>query len=219
MTKHFDITPRERKAGFTLIELLVVIAIIAILASILFPVFGRARENARRSACQSNLKQIGLGITQYVQDYDDVYPPDDLGTSDPLKGWAGAIQTYVKSEQLFQCPSSVTSAPTGATQRDRLYDANFTDYGYNRNLGTPLSMAAVANSSNTVLVGDGGGGDADFYLQKVDKNGQRHFEGADYTFADGHVKWLRPSQVLPGDVDCNGGANAPSGSNATFCAY
>src|SRR4028118_1774787 len=62
------------RSGFTLIELLVVIAIIGILASILFPVFARARENARRSSCQSNLKQIGLGILQYTQDYDEKLP-------------------------------------------------------------------------------------------------------------------------------------------------
>jgi prepilin-type N-terminal cleavage/methylation domain-containing protein/prepilin-type processing-associated H-X9-DG protein len=64
----------RRQTGFTLIELLVVIAIIAILASILFPVFARARENARRTSCLSNLKQIGLGIMQYTQDYDEKYP-------------------------------------------------------------------------------------------------------------------------------------------------
>ena len=65
---------KSANRGFTLIELLIVIAIITILASILFPVFARARENARRSACQSNLKQIGLGLMQYVQDYDERMP-------------------------------------------------------------------------------------------------------------------------------------------------
>ena len=69
-------THTSRKRAFTLIELLVVIAIIAILAAILFPVFARARENARRASCLSNLKQIGLGVMQYNQDYDGHYPPN-----------------------------------------------------------------------------------------------------------------------------------------------
>src|SRR2546421_4309664 len=97
-----------RRTAFTLIELLVVIAIIAILAAILFPVFARARENARRSSCQSNLKQIGLGVLQYVQDYDETFP---MGrTADPIlgqwaSGWSATIQPYVKSSQIMQCPS------------------------------------------------------------------------------------------------------------------
>src|SRR5690606_14055579 len=82
-----------KKAGFTLIELLVVIAIIAILAAILFPVFGRARENARRSSCQSNMKQFGLGMIQYSQDYDEKmvrasYGRAD-GSGDELSGGTG----------------------------------------------------------------------------------------------------------------------------------
>src|SRR5687767_4467240 len=106
-----------RKSGFTLIELLVVIAIIAILAAILFPVFARARENARRASCQSNLKQIALGVFQYRQDYDERFPIDGSGTGDSL-GWAYVIQPYLKSEQIFQCPSENTK-PTGNTLEER----------------------------------------------------------------------------------------------------
>src|SRR5437016_802670 len=65
---------RTSKPAFTLIELLVVIAIIAIIAAILFPVFAQARERARMSACMSNMRQIGMALTQYVQDYDETYP-------------------------------------------------------------------------------------------------------------------------------------------------
>jgi prepilin-type N-terminal cleavage/methylation domain-containing protein len=100
--------------GFTLIELLVVIAIIAILASILFPVFARARENARRASCQSNLKQIGLGIMQYSQDYDEKYVPRDAGWTDAeqrCNSWPLLIQPYVKSVQLFACPSNTYNTP------------------------------------------------------------------------------------------------------------
>ena len=66
-----------RKQGFTLIELLVVIAIIAILASILFPVFARAREKARQTSCLSNMKQLGLACSMYAQDYDELLPTED----------------------------------------------------------------------------------------------------------------------------------------------
>lgn len=96
---------QNAKKGFTLIELLVVIAIIALLAAILFPVFGRARENARRSSCQSNLKQIGLGLIQYTQDYDETMPNDK--TVGNMLRWSDAIQPYVKSTQIFDCPSAI----------------------------------------------------------------------------------------------------------------
>jgi len=98
----------RRKNGFTLIELLVVIAIIAILAAILFPVFSNARENARRTACLSNLKQIGDALMMYVQDYDEKYPPAAL--SDPnvgdLVAWFPALYPYVKNQKVFECPST-----------------------------------------------------------------------------------------------------------------
>ena len=112
-----------KRRGFTLIELLVVIAIIGILASILFPVFARARENARRSSCQSNLKQLGLAFAQYTGDFDGRYPQawdiTDLSmagtasvmtyvpagtTNEPLI-WPAKIMPYLQSRQIFHCPS------------------------------------------------------------------------------------------------------------------
>jgi prepilin-type N-terminal cleavage/methylation domain len=94
----------KRPAAFTLIELLVVIAIIAILAAILFPVFAQAREKARQASCMSNLKQIGLAIMQYTQDYDETFP---RGADDNFRNsWPAATQPYAKSIEIFRCPSS-----------------------------------------------------------------------------------------------------------------
>lgn len=108
------VSPTTHKA-FTLIELLVVIAIIAILAAILFPVFARARENARRSSCQSNLKQIGLGLAQYTQDYDETYPIVLDGTGGHNISWDTEIAPYIgqrvgvgQSQGIFVCPSDST---------------------------------------------------------------------------------------------------------------
>src|SRR6186997_2010986 len=90
---------KARRHGFTLIELLVVIAIIALLAAILFPVFARARENARRASCSSNLKQIGLGMLQYTQDYDEHFPMQAAAAFWP------SLTPYIKSDQIYKCPS------------------------------------------------------------------------------------------------------------------
>jgi prepilin-type N-terminal cleavage/methylation domain-containing protein/prepilin-type processing-associated H-X9-DG protein len=105
--------PLHNKNGFTLIELLVVIAIIAILAAILFPVFARARENARRASCQSNLKQIGIGILQYAQDYDErmVFVSNYVEGGNAMT-WADTLQPYLKSYQIFLCPSDGRSGST-----------------------------------------------------------------------------------------------------------
>ena len=95
-----------RRTAFTLVEILVVVAILAILAAVLFPVFGRARENARRSSCLSNMRQIGLGIAQYTQDFDERLPFSTGTTPDPLSGrWPNKIASYVKNTQVFVCPS------------------------------------------------------------------------------------------------------------------
>ena len=176
---------RARFEGFTLIELLVVISIIALLAAILFPVFGRARENARRSSCQSNLKQIGLGILQYAQDNDEIMVPawqEGDGTGDPWDAtdsdignfkWMDLIQPYVKSEQIFNCPSA--RARLDNTTFPKYAEASSDNYGHYaanltyRNPGDsaspPLSsstlstnMASIAAPTTTVMVADARGG-------------------------------------------------------------
>jgi len=104
------IPPKPQKRGFTLIELLVVIAIIAILAAILFPVFQKVRENARRTSCLSNMKQIGLAIIQYQQDTDEFFPGSNgspaIGASPSGNNWGQDIYPYVKSTGVFMCPDS-----------------------------------------------------------------------------------------------------------------
>ena len=97
--------------GFTLIELLVVIAIIAILAAILFPVFQKVRENARRASCESNTKQLSLAVIQYTQDYDESMPVGH-DPNNPRRGWAGGIYGYVKSTGAFVCPDDSTKSDT-----------------------------------------------------------------------------------------------------------
>jgi prepilin-type N-terminal cleavage/methylation domain-containing protein/prepilin-type processing-associated H-X9-DG protein len=106
-------TSGRKQKAFTLIELLVVIAIIAILAAILFPVFARAREAARKSSCQSNLKQLATAMLMYKQDYDETFASYTWVTNRPNANrdpWWWKIQPYVKNGQLLQCPSSANVA-------------------------------------------------------------------------------------------------------------
>jgi prepilin-type N-terminal cleavage/methylation domain-containing protein len=132
---------RLRKA-FTLIELLVVIAIIAILAAILFPVFARAREAARKATCISNLKQIGTAVMMYVQDYDETYPianqeadriPNQqphsfLGSGGRFPHLVDVVAPYTKNEQMFRCPTMNKSVVRDAT--GWVVNNNGGSYGY-----------------------------------------------------------------------------------------
>ncbi len=187
-------SPKNYKA-FTLIELLVVIAIIAILAAILFPVFARARENARRSSCQSNFKQIGLAMAQYQQDYDErtlVVDEDAV----PEYGWFDPLQPYIKSEQVFRCPS-LSESWTPATDQPN------SDYAINGFFTHSLSIAVFQSTAEQIAMGerlkdveetDYHTWDASEFEPHLQKD--RHFDGSNYLFADGHVKWLKWAATL-----------------------
>lgn len=192
--------------GFTLIELLVVIAIIAILASILFPVFARARENARRSSCSSNMKQIGLGLLQYTQDWDERLPV----RADAANSWRTFIMPYVKSTQLFSCPSNKSNK----SMADALIPIS---YSCNRNvIGNPgnpgLKLSAVASASQLISIAENMEGTAELSFGRagfgIPANGQGLFAGhlgmSNYLFVDGHVKSHRPLQTIaPGSSSVN----------------
>lgn len=204
------------KTGFTLIELLVVIAIIAILASILFPVFGRARENARRSSCMSNLKQLGLGLLQYSQDYDEKFPMQET------KDFWNGMTPYIKSDQLYKCPSETSNQFTyGANNKtDADYPYVRQSYAWNDKMrvlttggqaGVQGSLPAVVTPTQTIMFlewsaedtprGLYGAGDMKWAMDNQTTNPtatkqwaalNRHLSGSSFTFMDGHVKWLRP---------------------------
>src|SRR5579871_1074133 len=136
-TRNFS--PR-RPRGFTLIELLVVIAIIAILSAILFPVFAQAREKARQTVCLSNLKQLGLAVEMYVQDYDETFPKEEFwDTSSPFSDYylwssANCIQPYMKNVDIYRCPSDSFDAE---------FDAAYYGLPANR---PPRSITYMANA-------------------------------------------------------------------------
>jgi len=200
------------KHGFTLIELLVVIAIIAILAAILFPVFARARDKANAAACLSNHKEIALAALMYMQDYDDFilfacyrYPNGSGGFLNGPRGysyirWHEVMIPYMKNDDILKCESYKF---TGGT------DPN--SYGYN--------AYGVAYVPNCALSGDCSRRSyRGFKLDEITKpsllimfgpryciagdsvqrsicyyycHANVHNEGDNYSFCDGHAKWMR----------------------------
>jgi prepilin-type N-terminal cleavage/methylation domain-containing protein/prepilin-type processing-associated H-X9-DG protein len=221
-------TARPR-SGFTLIELLVVIAIIAILASILFPVFARARENARRSSCQSNLKQIGIGFAQYTQDYDERMPMGySSGVASPRNFetdyylWGDAVQPYIKSVQVFVCPSNSTSntpvpsSVSNATSRHS-YGCTYSttaDSAWTDSDGVAgTSLAKFTNTAQTFLIGENNNPtrtqSSGIYPVSAPSSNPRpptavHFDGGNWLYADGHVKFMRVEQSGQSGVTSTG---------------
>jgi prepilin-type N-terminal cleavage/methylation domain-containing protein/prepilin-type processing-associated H-X9-DG protein len=190
--------------AFTLIELLVVIAIIAILAAILFPVFAQAREQARKTSCLSNLKQLGLGMNMYASDFDDqavpwlLRDPKGKDLSDEYKvnwTWDRLIQPYVKNDQLLRCPDD-----TGSTRAVLPhYGLVIRSYTYPGSLGggwcnwtPPRAMATVTQPADTIMLieRDNCGTASSWQPCSVnDSEGEmawRHSLHSNVLYADGH---------------------------------
>lgn len=235
---------KSPRRGFTLIELLVVIAIIAILAAILFPVFARARENARRASCSSNMKQIGLAFAQYSQDYDETYPGVlNYNVPQPKSGWDGMIAPYMGIKvdwalgpMILQCPSDSVAREWGGTPRsyampmqyqgwyDGSGDTPDGDYpngpkfmggtliaSENRYKGRNLSevlvpaetlmlverpaVYSIFANNNQMSVGSTKEQTVTNWTPYTEGK-ISHFDGWNYLFVDGHVKWLRPERTV-----------------------
>jgi len=220
---------RSNGTAFTLIELLVVIAIIAILAAILFPVFAKVREKARQTSCASNLKQLGLGLMQYIQDNDELIPHGNL---QPGRGWMGKAFIYTKSTGIAKCPDDPTTpyALPGYAVDSYAINSNFsmnsTDYSE-----TTTSIAQLNAPASTVMLyeitgscgnitqpyeSDSASGSGIAYPgfgpnwlnaglaaspSNPDVALKRHTDGSNYLAADGHVKWLRPEKVSIGAIN------------------
>jgi prepilin-type N-terminal cleavage/methylation domain-containing protein/prepilin-type processing-associated H-X9-DG protein len=207
---------KHTRRGFTLIELLVVIAIIAILAAILFPVFARAREKARQSSCQSNLKQLGIAFDMYDQDYDEKMPRAWSGLADnnDAFSWADMLSPYIKNQQIFDCPSYTTKSAlyTSAVWGVQILNHNNFSYGFNQSYwgGAPYSGGPAANSisgcalsdiaapAETISVTDFNWYEAaaqydiptNYTTQPPSTSVYRHNDMLNALFCDGHVKAL-----------------------------
>lgn len=232
--------PRKAsKFAFTLIELLVVIAIIAILAAILFPVFGRARENARRSSCQSNLKQIGLGIIQYAQDYDEIMPPRYNTSGIPAgwpagwdTSWKALVQPYIKSVQIFACPSNPRNTRPGAYEDNTKIPVSYSSN--KRVMNDPsiqVHLASITSAAQTINIVETtvknyefdveGGTNFRFVPPKTnnDDDGSLfngHLATSNFLYCDGHVKALKPLATVTANCGGSSTVNQWTTDNAEF---
>jgi prepilin-type N-terminal cleavage/methylation domain-containing protein/prepilin-type processing-associated H-X9-DG protein len=208
---------RKHPTGFTLIELLVVIAIIAILAAILFPVFAQARDKARQTTCASNLRQLGLAAMMYAQDYDNRYVPwwGD-GVAKGL-GWSSILLPYVKSEQMFACPSDGVARSAKGPKRSYTMNGDWfspdnrglsRSYTTDKGTGPPLggySEAEVEQPAAMIMFCDRWSPGNMMYGQGVSVSASEchlhpgaahyglnnHMDGSNFTMADGHTRWLK----------------------------
>ena len=202
-----------RKKGFTLIELLVVIAIIAILAAILFPVFAQAREKARAITCVSNIKEIMLGESMYIQDYDEVHSWT-WGWASNWMPWHQQIDPYIKNKQLWKCPDDawdrgqgnipVTYSQNFCYPPDGNWSSNAQCYlmspaaSSDSTIPSPATTIFMAERPNWYHQWSQGWATEIFwnYGEYTMQGGGAaiHSGGTNLGFCDGHAKWMHPEQ-------------------------
>ncbi len=221
---------QARRGGFTLIELLVVIAIIAILAAILFPVFQRVRENARRTACLSNMKQLGLGVVQYTQDYDEKMPSVTDGPSGEatLGGWMyysgfsspsinfdptrGSVYSFTKSTGIYVCPddSAAQSSHDSYAISSCVASEIAKPTGATNYVRPGKGLSSFDNTAGTLLFceeasGSANSGTNDAYLNYTqDHVSLRHSGGSNMAFIDGHAKYYILDTANNGETQSTG---------------
>ena len=204
----------SKRTGFTLVEILVVIAIIGVLAALLFGVYSRVREKGRSASCQSNLRQIALAMQQYVGDNDGVFPPifvtvDKDTPNSKSYDWDELINPYIKSRAIFYCPTNKAESSWVYT------GGNVAGYAYNfldlNRWGKTKSFSGQHESnfdslSDIVLNYDESTFNGEFEVRTIEAScgpeplRDLHSGGANFSYGDGHVKWLSSQQA--GEVFC-----------------
>ncbi len=182
------------RQGFTLIELLVVIAIVAILAALLFPVFAKAREAARKSSCQSNAKQNTLAMVQYAQDYDEGLPNIDY--EHLWAQWPPLLESYRKNEQVLWCPGD--PAPFASLFSSYMYCHAL--YNTVATMNTYLFwetkqtwyLADITYPAQKILLWEA----IDSHDTKTTTS-LNYLSSRIFSFVDGHVKYLPGSRLTP----------------------
>ncbi|HEX2999408.1 MAG TPA: DUF1559 domain-containing protein [Armatimonadota bacterium] len=196
----------SRRHGFTLIELLVVIAIIAILAAILFPVFARARENARKANCSSNLKQLAMGVTMYTEDYDGRIPFGYNPGPATWQWWFNDIQPYIKNNEVLKCPSMAGSGATGnngyAVPMYHIWKDGGVPQRSTTEFQAPADLLMIVDANwswthycPTCFASGACGCCTTGCKPPYSPAVKRHSEGCNVAFFDGHVKWMKDSAL------------------------